>query len=385
MNDAPVRPRWIDRAADVADLCRRASRQGRVAVDTEADSFHSYHHKLCLVQLTVDGEHALLDPLALGREGLAPLAELLSDGSVRKLLHGADYDLRILHRDLGATIVNLRDTQVAAQLLGEPATGLAALVEKELGVTLDKSFQRTDWGRRPLSPAERTYAAADTAYLAPLHARLEARLEALGRLTWWEEECEALEQVRWVRPEPDPLAFERLKGARALKGAARDRVAALHRWRENRASEADVPPFRVLRNEILLALAKDAPESVDDLGKVKGIPRPLVRRSGSELVRLLSDPRPAPPRRPRRGFQPDPVLDARVKKLRTVRDEVAAEQGLDPGVVAPRAGLEAVAAAAQPVEASEAGRLLGRRWRADLLAARLATALAATEDDAGAQ
>lgn len=385
MSDAPVRPRWIDSAAEVAELCRRAALHGRVAVDTEADSFHSYHHKLCLVQLSVDGEHALLDPLALGRDGLASLAALLADPGVRKLLHGADYDLRVLHRDLGARVSNLRDTQVAAQLLGEPATGLAALAEKELGVALDKSFQRTDWGKRPLSQEECAYAAADTAYLASLHARLESRLDALGRLEWWVEECEALEQVRWVQPEADPLAFERLKGARALKGAARDRVAALHGWREELASEADIPTFRVLRNEILLGLAKTPPESLADLGKVKGMPRPLVRRAGAELVRLLGDPPPAPPRRPRREFHPDAAFDARFKKLRAVRDEVAAEQGLDPGVVAPRAALEAVAGAEEPVNAAVVGRLLGRRWRAEILAPRLAAALAAPEDDAGPQ
>lgn len=378
-----MQPRWIAEPGAVAAVCLQARRAGQVAIDTEADSFHSYHHKLCLVQLSVGGEHVLLDPLALGRDGLADLATLLGDVSVRKLLHGADYDLRVLHRDLGARVRNLRDTQIAAQLLGESATGLAALVEKELGVRLDKSLQRTDWGRRPLSAAEQAYAAADTAHLAVLHERLEARLEALGRRSWWYEECEALEEVRWVPPEPDPLAFERVKGARALRGAARDRFAALHGWREELAAEADVPPFRIVRNEVLLALAAAPPATLEELGDVKGMPRGLTRRAGAEVLALLGSAPPAPPRRPRQGYRPDPVLEARVKRVREVRDAVAAELALEPGVLAPRAALELVAGVDEPGGPDQVARALGRAWRAGVLAERLAAALAVPADNAG--
>ncbi len=215
MTTSELRPAWVDEPAALAALCERARQSGQVAIDTEADSLHSYFHKLCLVQLSFDGAHALVDPLALGRENLRPLARLLADSAVRKLLHGADYDLRVLDRDLGARVVNVRDTQVAAQLLGEPQTGLAALAGKLLDVALDKKFQRADWGERPLSAEARAYAAGDTAFLAGLGAALSARLAELGRLAWWEEECAALEAIRWEPPEPDPLAFERIKGSRA--------------------------------------------------------------------------------------------------------------------------------------------------------------------------
>jgi len=158
-----LRPRWVDLAAQLEEVCAAARAAGRVAVDTEADSMHAYHEKLCLVQLSFDGQHAIIDPLELGRDGLAPLAALLADPAVVKVMHGADYDLRMLDRDLGAHLCGLEDTQMAAQLIGEGSFGLAALVSTKLGVVLDKKFQRSDWSIRPLGSEELRYAAADTA------------------------------------------------------------------------------------------------------------------------------------------------------------------------------------------------------------------------------
>lgn len=367
MAEPDIVPRWVDRAHELAALCKRAGAVGLVAVDTEADSLHSYYHKLCLVQLSFRETHALIDPLALGRGGLDPLAELLADGTVTKVLHGADYDLRVLDRDLGAQVRGLRDTQVAAQLLGESATGLAAMAGKELGVEFDKRFQRADWGKRPLSPAAREYAARDTAFLIPLVDRLARRLQVLGRESWWLEECKALEEVRWAPSQPDPLAFERLKGARALAGASRDRLAALHAWREEEAAERDVPPFRVLRNEAMLALAKEAPEQPQEMARVAGVGASTARRYGRVLRALLRKPPSAPEPRQRTHEAPDRELEARIRELRSARDEVAASLRLDPGVLAPRSALEAVASA-MPATRESLAHCLDREWRATVLA-----------------
>jgi ribonuclease D len=364
---AELRPAWIDEPAALAAICERARQAGQVAVDTEADSLHSYFHKLCLVQLSIDGTHALVDPLALGRENLEPLARLLADPAVRKLLHGADYDLRVLDRDLGARVANVRDTQVAAQLLGEPQTGLAALAEKLLGVALDKKFQRADWGERPLSIEARAYAAGDTAFLAALSAAQTARLAELGRLAWWEEECAALEAIRWEPPEPDPLAFERIKGARALRGAARDRLAALFAWREQRAADDDVPPFKILQAEAMVALAAAPPADLDALAAVRGVGRSTVRRFGRELLGLIAAPPAVPDRLPKDRFVVDRERELRFKQLRSVRDEVAAGLAVDGGVLAPRAALEAVVDRLPSDEAALAD-CLGRSWRAAVLA-----------------
>ncbi len=256
MQVGDLRPEWIESAEGLrraADVC---GAKGFLALDTEADSMHSYFHKVCLIQVTADGRHMVIDPLAITADDLGPLLRVVADPAVPVLMHGADYDIRVLDRDYGARVHGLQDTQIMALLLGEEKTGLAALLEKELGVQLDKRHQRADWGRRPLTRSQVAYAAADTAYLESLVALLRGRLEELGRWSWAVEEFRSLEQVRYSAPEPDPLAFERVKGARALRGEARDRLFTLHGWREGMAQALDVPPFKVLGNHQLMFLAE---------------------------------------------------------------------------------------------------------------------------------
>ena len=144
------RPIWIESAEGLRAVAERCAAVGCIALDTEADSMHSYFHKVCLVQVTAERHHAVIDPLALAARDLEPLWKVVGDPAVKVLMHGADYDIRVLDRDYGAQVRGLEDTQVMAQLLGEPKTGLAALLEQELGVRLDKKHQRAEWGRRPL-------------------------------------------------------------------------------------------------------------------------------------------------------------------------------------------------------------------------------------------
>jgi len=360
-------PYVVTKPDEVETWCRAAAAHGAVAIDTEADSFHSYHHKLCLIQLSFDERTVLFDPLALRREELAPLGRLLADPAVVKLMHGADYDLRMFDRDLGMRAAPVRDTQVAAQLLGEPQTGLAALLAKELGIVLDKSQQRADWSVRPLTDELRAYAGGDTAHLRRLAEILRGRLAEMGRLAWWEEECGALEGVRWQAPERDELAFERVKGSGRLRGRARDRIAALHAWREQFAEKEDVAPFRVIGGDALIALAERAPEDLAALGKVPGVGSSTVRRFGTVLLKLIATAPAAPERAPRERFKVDREREARIKELRAARDGVATLLAIEPGVLTPRAGLEAVVDR-RPASAEDLGACLGRRWRTEVMA-----------------
>ena len=362
-----VQPELIADPGGVARACSAAAAVGTVAVDTESDSLHSYYHKVCLIQLSFAARNVVLDPLALTREDLRPFVDLLADPSVEKLFHGADYDLRVLDRDLAARVVRLRDTQVAAQLLGEPQTGLAALVERETGVALDKRFQRADWGQRPLDRELLAYAAGDTAHLAVLRDRLAERLASVGRSTWWEEECRALEGVRWEAPPPDPRAFERIKGARRLAGEARDRLAALHGWREGVAAAADVPPFKIVHAETLLALAQGAPADLVALAAVPGVGRSTVRRFGADILRTIAHPPPAPEREPRERAVVDREREARLRQVRAARDAKAQELAVEPGVLAPRAALEMVVDR-RPRSEEDLLPCFGRRWRASVMA-----------------
>ena len=202
-------PRWVQDRESLAESTGEIA-AGPVAIDTEADSFHHYREKVCLIQVTFGTTTLLVDPLAVTE--LGPLGAVLEDPAVLKVLHGADYDLRLLDRDHGVRPRNLFDTMIAARLTGERSFGLAPLLASHLDVRLDKKYQLADWSRRPLPPEMAEYAAADTRHLLDLREILADRLTELGRLEWAEEEFGRLESVRWTATARDA---ERSGGPRA--------------------------------------------------------------------------------------------------------------------------------------------------------------------------
>lgn len=360
--------RALDRL--VADLAAHPGVD--VALDTEADSFHHYFEKVCLLQLARGGVAWLVDPLA-GLD-LAPLFAALS--TPRLLLHGADYDLRLLARGHGFTPRALFDTMLAAQLLGEKEIGLAALLSSRLGVTLDKSSQRADWSRRPLAPTLVAYAASDVLHLHALVALLEADLAAKGRLAWHAEECARL-LAQDLSPAPDdPETDWRIKGSNALSPLERAFLRELWGAREERARSLDLPPFRVLHNEALVAVSRRAAAGETRLSEL--FPRALPSAFAARLREALAAAAAVPPAAwppPRRGevVRPEPELERAVTRLKTRRDAVARGLGLDPGVLASRTALVEVAraelAARRPLSAPDLVAATGiSRWKADLLA-----------------
>src|SRR3989454_6110721 len=227
--------------AALAEVVAALRREPLVAADTEAASFHRYRDRIFLVQLSSPRQTAIIDPLAV--RDLAPLGELLADPQVEKIFHDADYDLRTLDRDYGFRARRLCDTRIAAQLGGERAVGLAALLDKYLGVKLSKEHQKADWSRRPLPPAMLEYAAADTRHLPALREALRARLVALGRLAWAEEEFARLEALRWTGSGDGADAYLRVKGAKALAPRQLATLRAPYRWRGQGTPERAPPTF----------------------------------------------------------------------------------------------------------------------------------------------
>jgi ribonuclease D len=343
-----------------------------IALDTEADSFHHYFEKVCLLQLSRDGTAWLVDPLA-GLD-LSPLFEQLANRLL--LLHGADYDVRLLARGHGFRPREIFDTMLAAQLLGLREIGLAALLSARLGVTLDKSSQRADWSRRPLSPVLVTYAAADVLHLHALVTSLEADLVACGRLEWHAEECARL-LAQDLAPAPDdPETDWRIKGSNALASRERAFLRELWRAREERARALDLPPFRVLHNEALLTLSRRAAAGERDLAVL--FPRPVPSAFAARLKQALETAQALPPSAwppSRRGepVRPEPELERAVTRLKTRRDAVAQRLALDPGVLASRAALVEVAraelAAGRSLPPADLSATTGlSRWKAALLA-----------------
>ena len=330
------------------ELTRSLADASAFALDCEAAGFHRYTDRLCLVQLTVDGRTFVLDPLALDLSDL--LREPLADPDVRVLMHGADYDVRLLDRDLGLRIRGLFDTQVAASLLGEPVLGLSPLLDRHLGVTLAKKYQRADWAQRPLPQDMIEYAASDTHYLAQLVSILEEALVKADRVTWAVEEFTLLERIEWEEnADEDPVV--RVKGARKL--LPRD-VAALREalgWRDEIARAKDRAPFRVAGDEALVAVARERPRTMNGLQRIKGISRGMARSAGEDLLRRVRAVEDVPagelkgyPPIERTGpGRPPPEIEELAMRLKEARNRRAEALGLARGTLMSNATLMEIA------------------------------------------
>jgi ribonuclease D len=371
--------RYIDTAEQLADLIAAFRAEPLVAVDTEAASFHRYVDRVYLVQLSTRATTAVIDPLAIA--DLTPLGVLLADQNVETVFHDADYDLRTLHRDYGFGARRVFDTRIAAQLVGEPAIGLAALLHKYLGLRLSKVHQRADWSLRPLPAPMLAYAAADTRHLPALRDALRERLGALGRLHWAEEEFARLEHLRWSGPTDTADAYLRLKGARLLQPRQRAALRELVAWRDAVAAEQDRATFRIIGNESLLAVSKALPRALDALAGIRELPASLARRHGPALIaavgRALAIPEQQLPQRERgTRIARDPDFEARLERLKAARTAVARQIGLDPGVLCGKTTLEAIARE-RPQTLEALGRVDDVRWwQVDVLGNALLSALA---------
>ena len=338
--------KFIDRQPELDRAMDDVRAHAEIAVDTEADSLHSYFDKVCLIQISIPEQDLIIDPLA--KVDLAKFGETLGDPNVRKVLHGADYDLRILHRDFDFTISNLVDTSICAQLLGYEAFGLAALLERHFGIKLDKSHQRADWAMRPLPADMLEYAAMDTRHLIALAAKMKEELVAAGRWEWALEEFARLEQVRFTERDEDDEPFRRLKGLGSFDRRSLAIVRDLHGWRDDLARTADRPPFKIIGNDAIVEIAKAKAASTEALAEVKSVSQYHRKRYGREIVRLVKAAMALPEDDlPQKGesksWQRDKELEARVNKLKTVRDRIAKELKVDASVLAPRHVLTAIA------------------------------------------
>jgi len=367
--------RLVDQPGPFADLLKEIAGSVLVALDTEAASFHRYHDRVYLIQLSTPTMTAVIDPLGVG--DLAPIGAILADPAIEKIFHDADYDLRLFDKEFGFRARHLFDTRIAAQFLNEPGIGLAALLEKYFGVTADKRFQRADWSARPLSPAMLDYAAGDTVNLCELRTLLLNKLVEIGRLGWVQEEFVRLEETRWTAAAADPAAdFLRLKGARLLDRRALAVLRELHAWRARTAAALDRAEFRIVGNEVLLHLAQRPVTSLDALSATRGIGREILERRGAEIAQAIERGLAVPeaelprfPRTPRRA--PDPGYELRLEALRRGRNALAEQLQLAPGVLCPNGTLEAIARA-EPEDLAALGEIAEvRRWQVSAIGAEL--------------
>jgi len=347
----------------LADLIRQVEAADRIALDTEADSLHSYREKLCLLQISVPGsvnfrgcQDFILDPLA--DLDLQPLRRALESREI--VLHGADYDLRMLRRGLNFAASRIFDTVIAARLLGIREFSLGALVKRFFGVELHKHSQKDELAVRPLPPRMMQYALNDVHYLLPLAAKLEEELERFGRRDWFRQSCERAIELAGAARERGQDELWRIAGAGALEPRTGAVLRALWQWREKEAEMADRPPFHILQNSELLKAAESFTS-----GRVPDYKHFSARRQQTfcEAAKLaLQLPQSEwPVMRRRSGSRPTRDIVRRAEQLRQRRDKSAEQLGLEPPFIASRSTLEAIAA--DPVRATA----LVVPWQRELL------------------
>ncbi len=373
-------PLWIKTPADIDALVASLKGAKALSIDTEADGLHHYPVKLCLVQVADDrGRGHLADPLALPT--LAPLAPFFADQSVIKVLHAADNDLGYLKRLYGFSVSNLFDTAIAARFLGVTSLSLDGLLREFLGVDPGPSRQKDDWSRRPLSAAQETYALNDVLHLIPLREKLLEALRAKGRDLWVEEECAAVAAMPAPERVTDPDAYMKLKGAKDLDGRGLAVLRELANMRETLAMKADRPPFMIMGNEVLVALAALKPRDAASILTVKGCTTNVVRRAGEAILAAVERGMAVPDaelpvRRPNPRPRISGVVQRRSEALRAWRVEAAKRVELDAGVIFPQRLIDRLAQD-PPRDINALAQVEGvGRWRAELFGAELMGRLA---------
>jgi ribonuclease D len=335
----------IASARQLADLIRQIEAANRIALDTEADSLHSYREKLCLLQISVPASvidrcrDFILDPLT--DLDLQPLRRALEAKEI--VLHGSDYDLRMLRRGLDFAASKIFDTVIAARLIGIREFSLGALVKRFFGVELHKHSQKANWAVRPLPPRMIKYALNDVHYLLALAEKLEEELDRIHRGDWFRQSCERAMELASTGRERSQDELWRIAGAGALEPRTGAVLRALWQWRQKEAEMADRPPFHILQNgDLLKAAGSFTSGRVPDYKHFSARRRQTFREAARFALQLPHSEWPV--MRRRSGARPSADVVRRAEQLRQRRNKSAEQLGLEPPFIASRGTLEAIAA-----------------------------------------
>jgi len=278
---------FVTTTAQLVEVCEVFARHEAIAVDTEFTREKTYYAQLGLVQIASSDLVACIDPIAI--TDLTPLQALFTAPSLTKVLHAARQDLEVLWQRLRVVPAPLFDSQLAAAFLGlHEQMSYAALIAHYLGMTLPKAHTRADWCQRPLSTEQLHYAADDVRYLIAVYPRLLAALRDQGRLTWCQHECDQLGGIVCTEPSPEDL-WQNVGGQQRLESQQLAVLRALAIWREQRARTSNRPRQWILRDEVLLSLAQQAPETLDELRRIDALPPATIERNAATLLTLIRE------------------------------------------------------------------------------------------------
>jgi ribonuclease D len=337
----------LSKQSDLQALFAALDRVEEVALDTEADNMYHYRVRVCLLQFLIGGEVFLVDVLA--KLDLKPLWSRLAQKHL--VMHGSDFDLRLLHDLCGFRAKSLFDTMLAAQILGRQRIGLASLLEDHFSVQLDKNGQKANWSKRPITPKLLDYAALDVWHLFELRDLLTRDLVRLHRAKWLEQQCKAQIAAGCEGFAPAGENDWRIGKSERLRGRSLPVLHAVWHWREQQAQRLDTPPFKVCSNEMLLRIAAGAQETDSAEAILSGIH--LGKRHDRIYSSLLAavkagiarDPQTLP-RRPGRDPSHQPLTQgeiARLERIKEDRDKLAAKLGFEATLIANRSQLAQIA------------------------------------------
>jgi ribonuclease D len=310
----------------------------RIGLDTEADSLHCYFEKLCLIQISIPGHHVLIDPLSeMPKE---PLWSAILDKEL--VLHGMDFDIRMLRRAGHFEVRRVFDTMIAARLIGIKEFSLAALILRYFGVSLAKGSQKANWARRPLQPQMAEYAVNDTRYLLELSDILQGELKRLERLDWFDQICRKTLAMAHVNRERDIDSQWRITGSAALRGRESAILRELWLWRDEEARRSDRPPFHILQNSDLIEASRRVHRG--DSVFYKHLRGSRLERFQEAIEKALQLPEELWPKyvcKPR--VRPSLEQQRLFAEFKARRDKAAEKLEIDPTLIASKAVMEALA------------------------------------------
>ncbi|MBU4343984.1 MAG: HRDC domain-containing protein [Proteobacteria bacterium] len=335
----------VDTISGLEDITRSLKKEKTIAVDLEADSMFHFKEKVCLVQIATKRINVIIDTLQI--KDLSLLKPFFANRDIKKIFHGADYDVRSLYRDFNIKINNLFDTQLACMFLGINGTGLDAVIQQRFNVKLDKRFQKKDWSKRPLPDEMIEYAAGDAIYLLPLAAMLEKELAEKGRLSWVYEECAILSKVRPPALNSDPL-YLKFKGAGRLNRRCLAVLEYLLQSRRKIAKKKDKPLFKIFSNRSMIQLAEAKPLNLRQLKKTDALSSMQIYTYGNVLIKAINKALNMPenklPIYPRNKAPVEkPEVTERIKALKPWRDNKAKALEINPSLVLTNATINTLA------------------------------------------
>jgi ribonuclease D len=343
-------PVWINSIQSLTKAFEQLETQPRIAVDTESNSLFAYQEKVCLIQISSPDADFIFDPFEL--HDLSLLGRLFNNPEQEKIFHASEYDLICLKRDYHFTFVNIFDTMIAARILGVSQVGLGSLLEKYFSVSLDKKYQRANWGLRPLPAEMLDYARLDTFYLFKLRDTLESELIEHGLVDLAHEDFVSACKAEGHQNGNNHAECWKVAGSNIMDSRQAAILNELCVYRDEQARKADLPHFKVISNDLLFELSKLHPSTLEEMKSVPHCSEKIIKRHGNGLLKAIARGETAPPIIRQRTPRPDEAFLARIESLKEWRKTLAKELKVESDVVLPRDLVERIASA-NPARMSE--------------------------------